>query len=239
MVLACNHINHSFTDEPILSDATFHINEHEKVALVGINGAGKTTLFRLIVGELTPDSGEVILAKNSSIGYLPQQTVVQKDFPASVWEIVLSGNLAKSGLRPFYSKTERSLAKKNMENMEIWDLRKQCYRNLSGGQQQRVLLARALCASSRMLFLDEPVAGLDPIVTAQFYHLLEKINRDGMTILMVSHDLKMAMQYATHILHIGKEDVFFGTKEEYGNSDVARDFHELEERGMTDAGSDG
>ena len=214
------------------------VNPGDYVCIVGENGAGKSTLMKTILHLQKPMAGEISY-EEYGIGYLPQQTVVQKDFPASVWEIVLSGNLAKSGLRPFYSKTERSLAKKNMENMEIWDLRKQCYRNLSGGQQQRVLLARALCASSIMLFLDEPVAGLDPIVTAQFYHLLEKINRDGMTILMVSHDLKMAMQYATHILHIGKEDVFFGTKEEYGNSDVARDFHELEERGMTDAGSDG
>ncbi len=217
---------------------SFEVNPGDYVCIVGENGAGKSTLMKTILHLQKPMAGEISY-EEYGIGYLPQQTVVQKDFPASVWEIVLSGNLAKSGLRPFYSKTERSLAKKNMENMEIWDLRKQCYRNLSGGQQQRVLLARALCASSRMLFLDEPVAGLDPIVTAQFYHLLEKINRDGMTILMVSHDLKMAMQYATHILHIGKEDVFFGTKEEYGNSDVARDFHELEERGMTDAGSDG
>ena len=156
--------------------------------------------------------------------YLPQQTVVQKDFPASVREIVLSGCQGRCGLRPFYNKEEKALALSSMEKMNITHLADRCYRELSGGQQQRVLLARALSATRKVLLLDEPVSGLDPKVTAEMYELIRDLNKvDGITVIMISHDIAAATEYASHILHIGK-DIFFGTKEEYLKSDAGRRF---------------
>ena len=155
--------------------------------------------------------------RKNEIGYLPQQTVVQKDFPASVREIILSGCQGHCGSRPFYNREEKKLAADAMEKMQITPLAKRCYRTLSGGQQQRVLLSRALCATQKMLLLDEPVSGLDPKVTAETYALIQKLNyEDGITVVMISHDLNAALQYASHILHIG-DTVFFGTKAAYLN----------------------
>ncbi|MDE6982933.1 MAG: ATP-binding cassette domain-containing protein, partial [Lachnospiraceae bacterium] len=165
-----------------------------------------------------------------AIGYLPQQTFVQRDFPASVWEIVLSGTLSKCGWRPFYNREMRQLAQANMKRMDIWDLRKTCYRNLSGGQQQRVLLARALCASTELLVLDEPVTGLDPKVTAEFYQLIEKLNQEGLTIIMVSHDIHAAVKYAGRILHVEKERSFVGTTAEYVASEFWKELSMIERR---------
>lgn len=162
------------------------------------------------------------------IGYLPQQTFVQKDFPASVWEIVLSGTLSKCGWRPFFDRAQRQLAQENMKRMDIWNLKKECYRDLSGGQQQRVLLARALCASSKLLVLDEPVTGLDPRVTAEFYQLIRELNREGLTIIMVSHDIHAALKYASHILHVEKEKSFIGTTHSYVRSDFWRELGAIE-----------
>jgi zinc transport system ATP-binding protein len=162
--------------------------------------------------------------REREIGYLPQQTLVQRDFPASVLEIVQSGLLGRCGLRPFYTKEERKLAQQNMERLGIAHLAHRCYRELSGGQQQRVLLARALCATRKMLLLDEPVAGLDPRATAEMYELVGELNRkDGITILMVSHDIDAALRYASHILHVG-EVPFWGSREEYLRSGLAGRF---------------
>ena len=156
--------------------------------------------------------------RKNEIGYLPQQTQVQRDFPASVREIVLSGCQGRCGLRPFYNRAEKRLAEQNIRKMQLDALAGRCYRELSGGQQQRVLLARALCATRKMLLLDEPVSGLDPKVTAELYGLIEQLNReDGITILMISHDIAAALRYASHILHIG-DAVFFGTKQAYQES---------------------
>ena len=174
--------------------------------------------MKTILGLQPPISGRILTGdglRKNEIGYLPQQTVVQKDFPASVREIVLSGCQGRCGSRPFYNKEEKQLAEENIRKMQIDKLLKRCYRELSGGQQQRVLLARALCATQKMLLLDEPVSGLDPKVTAEMYRLIDELNhRDGITIIMISHDIKAAMKYAGHIVHIG-EKVFYGTKQEY------------------------
>ena len=160
----------------------------------------------------------------TEIGYLPQQTDVQRDFPASVYEVVLSGCQNRCGLRPFYNVEEKLIAEENMAKLGLTDLRKRCYRELSGGQQQRVLLARALSATKKILLLDEPVTGLDPKVSAELYHYIQEINeRDGITIIMITHDLAAALKYASHILHIG-EQVFYGTKEEYLESRTSEEF---------------
>ena len=205
---------------------SFTVNPGDYLCIVGENGSGKSTLMKTLLNLIKPLDGEIRtgdgLVKNE-VGYLPQQTVVQRDFPASVKEIVISGCQAHMGMRPFYTKKEKDLAKENMERMGISDLANHCYRELSGGQQQRVLLARALCATRKLLVLDEPVSGLDPRVTAEMYELIEKLNKEGVTIIMVSHDISAAIKYASHVLHMGKT-VFFGSKEAYLQSPEGKVF---------------
>ena len=215
----------------------FTVNARDYLCIVGENGSGKTTLMKTLLGLREPAGGQITVGdglKQNEIGYLPQQTVVQKDFPASVREIVLSGCQGGCGMRPFYSKKEKRLAAENMERMGISDLSGRCYRELSGGQQQRVLLARALCATRKVLLLDEPVSGLDPRVTAELYDLIAELNREGVTIIMISHDITAALRYASHILHIGTT-VYFGTKDEYRMSEAGRFFLARQEGGEGDA----
>ncbi len=224
--LICKNVSLGYDSRIILSNLNFQINKGDYLCIVGENGSGKSTLMKTLLKLHKPLSGEIKIGDgllDDEIGYLPQQTEVQKDFPASVKEIVLSGCQSRMGRRPFYNKEEKNLAKENMKKMGISEFSKRCYRELSGGQQQRVLLARALCATQKMLLLDEPVSGLDPIVTEEMYNLIQSLNKDGITIIMISHDVLAAIKYATHILHIGKE-IFFGTKDEYMNSSVFKKF---------------
>ena len=224
--LICKNVSLGYDSRIILSNLNFQINKGDYLCIVGENGSGKSTLMKTLLKLHKPLSGEIKIGDgllDDEIGYLPQQTEVQKDFPASVKEIVLSGCQSRMGRRPFYNKDEKNLAKENMKKMGISAFSKRCYRELSGGQQQRVLLARALCATQKMLLLDEPVSGLDPIVTEEMYNLIQSLNKDGITIIMISHDVLAAIKYATHILHIGKE-IFFGTKDEYMNSSVFKKF---------------
>ncbi len=230
--LICKDVTLGYEGKTVTEHLDFSINSGDYLCIVGENGAGKSTLIKALLGLKSPMSGEIVTGdglKSSEIGYLPQQTLVQKDFPASVKEIVLSGLLGKCGLRPFYSKQQKAYAKKQMERMNILELQNRCYRELSGGQQQRVLLARALCATGKMLLLDEPVAGLDPKVTKEMYELIHKLNReDGITVIMVSHDISAAVKYSTHILHISHTPLFFGTKEDYIKTDIGKTFTEFE-----------
>lgn len=218
MQLGCRDLTVGYDGKAILKNINFSVEEGEYLSIVGENGSGKSTLMRTLLRLQQPLNGEVILGNGlnrEEIGYLPQQNVIQKDFPASVREIVLSGCQGRCGLRPFYNTQEKELAEDAMERMQITDLARRCYRELSGGQQQRVLLARALCATQKMLLVDEPVSGLDPKATAQMYELLEELNEiDGITIIMISHDIAAAMKYASHILRVGK-NTFFGTRDEY------------------------
>ena len=225
--LICQDLCVGYDGKAVLQDLNFAVFSGDYLCIVGENGSGKSTLMKTILGLQQPVRGRILtldgLRKNE-IGYLPQQTQVQKDVPASVREIVLSGCQGRCGSRPFYNKEEKQLAADAMEKMQIAQLAKRCYRELSGGQQQRVLLARALCATRKMLLLDEPVSGLDPKVTAEMYALIEKLNReDGITVIMISHDIAAAVKYASHILHIG-DAVFFGTKTEYLQSPQGRLF---------------
>lgn len=225
--LTCENLTLGYDGKPILTNLSFIVNAGDYLCIVGENGSGKTTLMKAILNLHAPISGKVFTGdglKLNEIGYLPQQTVVQKDFPASVREIVLSGCLNRCGLRPFFNKSEKKIAVDNMEKMNIAHLAKRCYRELSGGQQQRVLLARALCATRKTLLLDEPVSGLDPKASSEMYQAIETLNHnDGITVIMISHDIKSAVQYASHILHIGNT-VFFGTTREYIKSDIGKVF---------------
>lgn len=229
--IICQDLSLGYDTKVILCNLNFLVNSGEYLCILGENGSGKTTLMKTILGLQTPIRGRVITGdglKPNEVGYLPQQTLVQKDFPASVREIVLSGFQGRCGIRPFYSREEKKLAVRALERMDIMRLERQCYRELSGGQKQRVLLARALCATQKVLLLDEPVSGLDPKAAIEMYRLIEGLNKeDGITIIMISHDINAAIKYASHILHIGKT-VFFGTKEEYLQSENRKDFTNLE-----------
>lgn len=225
--LICKNLLVGYEGKAILDHLNFEIHAGDYLCVVGENGAGKSTLMKTLLGLQQPISGQIEMGdglRRNEIGYLPQQTIVQRDFPASVQEIVLSGCQSRCGLRPFYSREEKHFAQDAMHKMQIGSLAKCCYRELSGGQQQRVLLARALCATRKMLLLDEPVSGLDPKVTTEMYHLIEKLNQqEGITVLMISHDIQAAVCYASHILHVG-ETIFFGTREAYLQSPQGRLF---------------
>lgn len=225
--LTCQDLSVGYEGKAVLQDLNFSVRSGDFLCIVGENGAGKSTLMRTILGLQPPIRGKVLTGdglRPNEIGYLPQQTQVQKDFPASVWEIVLSGCQGRCGRRPFYRRAEKQLAEYTLEKLHIAPLARRCYRELSGGQQQRVLLARALCATRSMLLLDEPTAGLDPKATAELYQLIARLNhQDGITILMISHDLTAALDAASHILHIG-QTVFFGTVDAYRTSPEGRLF---------------
>ena len=225
--LTCQNLTVGYDGRTVLQGLNFEVNPGDYLCIVGENGSGKSTLMKTILGLQAPIGGRILTGdglRKNEIGYLPQQTQAQKDFPASVREIVLSGCQGRCGRRPFYSKEEKRLAEENIGKMGIGSLTKRCYRELSGGQQQRVLLARALCATRKMLLLDEPVSGLDPRVTAEMYGLIETLNREeGITVMMISHDISAALKYASHILHIG-DSVFFGTKADYLQSPQGKVF---------------
>ncbi len=222
--LTCRDVSLGYEGHAILTGLNFSVGAGDYLCIVGENGSGKSTLMKTVLGLQKPLAGSIAFGdglKNNEIGYLPQQNAVQKDFPATVWEIVLSGCQARAGMRPFYSKADKALARENMEKMNVTQFARRCYRELSGGQQQRVLLVRALCATTKLLVLDEPVAGLDPVVTAEMYELIDELNKkDGITVVMISHDIAAALKYADHVLHVSA-NVFFGTTEEYKNSGEA------------------
>ncbi len=223
--LTCQNLCIGYDGKAVVQDLSFQVDAGDYLCIVGENGSGKSTLMKTLLGLQPQIRGKILTGdglQQNEIGYLPQQTQVQKDFPAAVREIVLSGCQGRCGHRPFYNKEEKQLAASAMEKMQIAGLARHCYRELSGGQQQRVLLARALCATRKMLLLDEPVSGLDPKVTSEMYALIEKLNReDGITVIMISHDLAAAVRYASHILHIGST-IFFGTKNAYLQSSQGR-----------------
>ncbi len=227
-LITCDHMDLGYENQDAVLDVTIQVNAGDYLCIVGENGSGKSTLIKGILGLLKPTGGTLTVAeelKKSGIGYLPQQTAAQRDFPAAVWEVVLSGCLKRRQNRPFYSAAERELAKLNMEKLGITDHKDQCYRELSGGQQQRVLIARALCATDKLLILDEPITGLDPSAIQDFYHLVERLNKkDGVAIVMVTHDLKNVLPYASKILHLKQRTVFYGAPAEYEESPEGREF---------------
>lgn len=225
--ISAQNVTMSYEKRLVLNEISFEVNQGDYLCIVGENGSGKTTLMKGILGLMPLKSGTISFGEGvqtDHIGYLPQQTVVQRDFPASVFEVVLSGCLNRIGRRPFYSGKEKKRVFENLELLGIKELRYKSYRALSGGQQQRVLLARALCATEKVVLLDEPVTGLDPIVTSEFYQIIKDLNGKGVTIIMISHDVKAAVENANRILHLGISTEFFGSTQDYLKSKAGRRF---------------
>jgi zinc transport system ATP-binding protein len=226
--ITCQNTSFAYEGNTVVSGLNFEVRSGDYLSIVGENGSGKSTLIKGLLRLKAPQSGSVLMGdglRPNEIGYLPQQTAAQKDFPASAYEVVLSGRLAARGILPFYTGKDKAIVDENMKRLDIGSLKNRCYRELSGGQQQRVLLARALCATKKVLLLDEPVAGLDPVVTQELYRLIETINREtGLTVIMVSHDIQCAVKYANHILHLKNTQLFFGRTEDYLYSEAGKAF---------------
>ncbi len=227
-LLRCEHVDFGYENYDVVRNVTMEIVPGDYLCIVGANGSGKSTLMKGLLGLLKPTGGTITCSeelKRAGIGYLPQQTPAQRDFPATVREVVLSGCLGKCGLRPFYSPKERVLAETNMERLGILALKDACYRELSGGQKQRTLIARALCATDRLLILDEPITGLDPLTTQEFYRVIRHLNRDeGVAVLMVTHDIHNVISQAKKILHLNQSVLYYGPAGAYRGTDCGREF---------------
>lgn len=227
-LIECRKVTLGYEDRVVFRDMDFKVEAGDYLCIVGENGSGKSTLMKTLLGLNKCLAGEICFGegfRQKEIGYLPQQTEIQRDFPASVSEVIKSGCINRMGWKRFYGRREQKMAEEKMAALGILDLKDRSYQELSGGQQQRVLLARAMCATSRLLLLDEPVTGLDPVGTADLYDTIRRLNReDHITIIMISHDMAGVMQDADHVLHLGDGDYFFGTTEEYLHSDYGRLF---------------
>lgn len=227
-IIKCENLSLSYDRREVIKNLNMEVEEGSYLCILGENGAGKSTLIKGILQLKKPSGGSITYAEGMSlgdIGYLPQQSEAQRDFPASVYEIVLSGCLNKLGFRFFYGAKEKKLAKTYMDMLGISEISNSVYHELSGGQQQRVLLARALCSGARMLVLDEPVAGLDPLMTKELYSVIDRLNKEyKMTIIMVSHDVAPAIEYSSHILHLGRNKSYFAKVEDYVKSEIADTF---------------
>ena len=225
--IECKDVSVKYENQVVLEDISFSIEQGDYLCIVGENGSGKSTLVKTILGLENSKLGQIVFGEGlnkNEIGYLPQQTQAQKDFPASVYEVVLSGCLNSKGFSPFYSMKDKKLANEMIKSLGIENIKRKSFRELSGGQQQRVLLARAVCATKKIIILDEPITGLDPTVTREMYSLIKEINKKGITIIMVSHDINFAVNNASKILHLKKNIKFFGNTEDYANSEVGRRF---------------
>ena len=226
-MIDCRNASFGYDGHIVVHGLNFSVEAGDFLLIAGENGSGKSTLIKGLLRLINPIEGTITFREafeQSHIGYISQQTAAKQDFPAGVMEIVLSGFLGKKGFLPFYRNNEKRQAEENLRLLGIADLGSRCFRELSGGQQRRVLLARSLCAAEKLLVLDEPFAGLDPLISAELYRLLEKINREtGMTIIMVSHEIEAA-DHATKVLHLQKQQIFYGSMEDYRRSEISRFF---------------
>ena len=223
-LIQVNNAAFRYDGKEVVSELNFEVEHCDYLCIVGENGSGKSTLVKGLLGLKAPYSGAITFGEGLAarqIGYLPQQKESQRDFPASVQEVVLSGTLNSMGIRPFYTRAQRSNALTQIERVGMLQHKNAAFRELSGGQQQRALLARALAATQKLLILDEPIASLDPVATADMYHLIEEINKHhGVTVIMVSHDPHAAAHEANHVLHLEHQQLFFGTASEIGRAHV-------------------
>jgi zinc transport system ATP-binding protein len=227
-LFTCRDVSFEWEGITVIQGLNFEVQEGDYLCITGENGSGKSTLIQGLLGIKQPEGGSIIRngdLRTSSTGYLPQRRSFMNFFPAGVYEVVLSGRIGRLGLKPFYSHADKHAAEKNLERLGIASLRNQCYGELSGGQQQRVLLARAFCAAEQLLVLDEPSAGLDPVVSGEMYGIVEEFNREkGLTVIMVSHDIEKAIGAASHVLHLGNRQLFYGTADEFRNSETGKQF---------------
>ena len=227
-LITCRDASFAYEGNIVLNGLNFQVEQGDYLCIVGENGSGKTTLMKGLLGLMRPKTGSIEWGgglKSTQIGYLPQQSAAQKNFPVSVYEVVLSGRLGARAWRPFYSRFDRQIALENMEKLRVSSLRSKPFRTLSGGQQQRVLLARALCATDKILLLDEPVSGLDPIATAELYQEIQTLHQDSAcTIIMISHDVRAGAEHATHILHLQNRQLFFGAADLYRQSEIGQHY---------------
>lgn len=224
-LIECKHLKVGYENRTAVDDVSFSINEGDYLCIVGENGSGKSTLMKSILGLIPIKSGEIIFngLKQNQIGYLPQQTIVQRDFPASVFEVVLSGCLNRLGVKPFFTAKERKIAEDNIKLLNIEKIRKKAYCDLSGGQQQRVLLARALCATEKILLLDEPFTALDTVVSNELYGVIKMLNKErGITVVMISHDVRNSVESSDMVLHMDTKILFYGTSAEYLKSQASK-----------------
>jgi len=226
-LITCTDLSLAYDGKIVESEVSFSVPQGDYLCIVGENGSGKSTLMKALLGLIKPVGGSIVFGdglRQEEIGYLPQQTQIQRDFPASCFEVVLSGRLARRTGRFFYSREDKAAVRETMAQLGIADLEKRCYHELSGGQQQRVLLARALCATQKLLLLDEPVAGLDPVVTQELYALIRDLNEEGLTVIMISHDMTAVAEDAKHVLHLAHKPLFYGNTFDYLHSNVGRRF---------------
>jgi len=241
MLITCQNVSFGYEGHAVISNLGFSVEQGDYLWVIGKNGSGKTTLIKGLLRLVNPIEGSVVFSdelRQGKIGYLSQQAAAKKDFPAGVFEIVLSGNLSGMGLRPFYNAREKNSAREAMKHLGIESLSQKCYRELSGGQQRRVLLARALVSAHvedvgdkneslkySLLVLDEPTSGLDPLVTVEVYELLKTLNRQtGITIIMVSHDIRGAAQYAKRVLHLENSRGSLSEAADYLQSEMGKKF---------------
>lgn len=226
-LLECKNLSVSFDGRPIIKDLSFTVNENDFICIVGENGTGKSTLTNAMLGLIPITSGSIELHGicKSDIGYLPQKLKVENNFPASVYEIVMSGFVGKSFFNPFYTKSQKCKAADSIELLSINGIKSRPFTELSGGQQQRVLLARAICAAEKLVLLDEPVTGLDAQSSDNFYKLIMHLNSEhGVAVVMVSHDIERSVKFAEKVLHLGADNYFFGTVDEYKATDYYKNF---------------
>lgn len=226
-LISCEHVDFGYESHDAVRDLTMQIGAGDYLCIVGANGSGKSTLVKGLLGLLKPTGGTLSISeelRRGGIGYLPQQTVSQKDFPATVREVVMSGFLNRMGNRPFYRRQEKEEALDNLGRLGIRELAGRCYRELSGGQQQRVLIARALCSTRRLMILDEPVTGLDPSAIQEFYGILQGLNQEGVAIVMVSHDIQNVLRFANRVLHLDQRVLYYGDAQGYAASPASRMF---------------
>lgn len=225
-LISVDNVSFVYGGKTVVSGLSFDIEANDYLCIVGENGSGKTTIMKGITGLKKPSSGSITFGEGLNsyeVGYLPQREEIQRDFPASVEEIVLSGRLNVHSSKTRYSKLDKLSSEGYMHLLGIADLKKEAYRELSGGQQQRVLLARALCSMKRVLLLDEPASGLDPVTSKEMYRIINNINKENdITIIMVTHDMLAASHYAKHILHVENKPLFYGSKEDYFKSEAAK-----------------
>ena len=225
-LVSCSNLYINYGKVLAVEDVTFSVAEGDYVFIVGENGSGKSSLLKAILKLKSYKKGKIIFnnLKRSEIGYLPQKVVIQKDFPATVYEVVISGFIHDLKIWPFYDKLKKTRVDEILNLLNLLDFKNFAFNNLSKGQQQKVLLARAICATRRILFLDEPCAGLDPVFIKDFYKLVKKLNDENITIVTVSHDINAAIKYANKILHMKRNAIFFGNVNDYVNSKVGEIF---------------